>query len=151
MISKGTIESLIDEILAGTDKFLVDVLVQPTNRISIYLDSDSSITIHDCQEISRILEEHLNRDNEDFDLTVSSAGIDRPIRMLRQYKKNIGSELDIIRSDGNNVKGILVSVTEDHLELEHPVKKPKKEIQRENTNLPLSEIKTAKLIIKFGK
>ena len=142
---------MVEELLAGTDKFLVDVVIQPTNRIYIYFDCDTSITIGDCQEISRTIESNLNRDNEDYDLTVSSSGIDRPLKMLRQYRKNIGKELDVVTTDGINFTGILVRAEQDFLELEHPVKKPKKEIKRDNTRLPLSEIKTAKIIVKFGK
>lgn len=142
---------MVEELLAGTDKFLVDILIQPTNRIFIYFDSDTIITIHDCQEISRTIECNLNRDSEDYDLTVSSSGLDRPLKMLRQYRKNIGKELDVVTTDGKNITGNLVKVDENFLELEHPVKKPKKENKRDNTLLPLSEIKTAKVIVKFGK
>jgi ribosome maturation factor RimP len=151
MISKETIQPMVEELLAGTDKFLVDVVVQPTNRIYIYFDSDTSITISDCQEISHTIESNLNRDNEDYDLTVSSSGIDRPLKMLRQYRKNIGKEMDVVTNDGKNITGILVKVEEAFLELEHPPKKQKKEIKRENTILLFSEIKTAKIIVKFGK
>jgi ribosome maturation factor RimP len=151
MISKETLQPMVEELLEGTDKFLVDIVIQPTNRIYIYFDSDTSITIHDCQEISRTIESNLDRDNEDYDLTVSSSGIDRPLKMLRQYRKNIGKELDVVTNDGKNLTGILVKAEEDFLELEYPVKKPKKEIKRGNSRLPLSEIKTAKIIVKFGK
>jgi ribosome maturation factor RimP len=71
--------------------------------------------------------------------------------MLRQYRKYIGKEFDVTTQDGKNITGILVIADENFLELEHPVKKPKKEIKKDNTRLPYSEIKTAKLVIKFGK
>jgi ribosome maturation factor RimP len=151
MISKETIQPMVEELLAGTDKFLVDVVIQTSNRIYIYFDCDTSITIRDCQEISRTIESYLNRDNEDYDLTVSSSGIDRPLKLVRQYRKNIGKELNVVTTDGKNITGTLVKVEEAFLELEHPVKKPKKEIKRDNTRLPFSEIKTAKIIVKFGK
>lgn len=151
MISRETIQPMVEEILAGTDKFLVDIVVQPTNRIYIYFDSDSSITISDCQEISRTLEGNLNREDEDYDLTVSSSGIDRPLKMVRQYRKNIGKELEVITNDGRDISGVLIKVDDTFLELEHPVRKPKKEIKKENTILSFNEIKTAKLIVKFGK
>jgi ribosome maturation factor RimP len=151
MISKETIQPMVEELFAGTDKFLIDIVIQPTNRIYIYFDCDTSITIGDCQEISHTIESNLNRDNEDYDLTVSSSGIDRPLKMLRQYRKNIGKELDVVTTDGKNITGNLVKVDENFLELEHPIKKHKKENKRNNTRLPLSEIKTAKVIVKFGK
>jgi ribosome maturation factor RimP len=151
MIAKEKLQAILEEILAGTDKFVVEVGIQPTNRISVYIDSDTSITIHDCQEINRAIENKLNRDNEDYDLTVSSSGIDRPLKMLRQYRKNIGKEIDVVTVNGKNISGKLVKVDENSIELEHPIKKQKKEIQRDNTHLPLSEIKTVKIIVKFGK
>jgi ribosome maturation factor RimP len=151
MISKETIQPMVEEILEGTDKFLVDIIIQPTNRIYVYFDSDTTITIEDCKEISRSIETSLNRDEEDYDLTVSSSGIDRPLKLLRQYRKNVGKELDVVKTDGTTMTGIIVKVEEDFLELEHPVRKQKKEVKRENTNLPFHEIKTAKIIVKFGK
>ncbi|MCX6247446.1 MAG: ribosome assembly cofactor RimP [Bacteroidetes bacterium] len=151
MISKESIQPMVEELLAGTDKFLVDIVVQPANKIYIYFDCDTSITISDCQEISRTIEGNLNRDYEDYDLTVSSSGIDRPLKLVRQYRKNIGKELDVVTHGGKNISGVLVKVDDESLELEHPVKKPKKEIKRDNTVLPFSEIKTAKIIVKFGK
>jgi ribosome maturation factor RimP len=151
MISKETIQPMVEELLAGTDKFLVDVVIQPSNKIYVYFDCDTSITISDCQEISRTIEGNLNRDNEDYDLTVSSSGIDRPLKLVRQYRKNIGKEIVVVTTGEKNITGILVKVEEDFVELEHPVKKPKKEIKRENTQLPFSEIKTAKIIVKFRK
>lgn len=142
---------MIEEILSGSDKFVVDIMVQPTNRISVYLDSDTSLTIHDCQEISRSIESRLDREKEDFDLTVSSAGLDRPVKLLRQFRKIIGKKIELFRNDGKEITGTLVKADENSLELEYEVKKQKKEIIRETILIPLSEIKTAKLIIKFGK
>ncbi len=150
MIAKEKIQTIIEEILAGTDKFLVEVVIQPANRISVYIDSDTIITIHDCQEISHAIESKLNRDKEDYDLTVSSSGIDHPLKMLRQYRKNIGRELGIVTVDGKTITGTLEKVDEDSIELEHPVKKQKL-IKQDNIRLPLSKIKTAKIIVKFGK
>ncbi|MGA3012394.1 MAG: ribosome assembly cofactor RimP [Bacteroidales bacterium] len=151
MISKESLQSVIEEILSGSDKFVVDIMVQPTNRISVYLDSDTSLTIHDCQEISRSIESRLDREKEDFDLTVSSAGLDRPVKLLRQFRKIIGKKIELFRNDGKEITGTLVKADENSLELEYEVKKQKKEIIRETILIPLSEIKTAKLIIKFGK
>jgi ribosome maturation factor RimP len=151
MILKESVQSVIEEILSGTDKFVVDITVQPTNRISVYLDSDTTLTIHDCQQISRSIENRLDREKEDFDLTVSSAGLDRPMKLVRQFRKNIGKEIEVAMNDGTNIQGILVKADENSLELEYEVKKQKKEIIRETSIIPLSEIKIAKLIIKFGK
>jgi ribosome maturation factor RimP len=151
MIAKKKVEELLETLLSGTDKFPVEVAVQPGNRIAVFIDSDSQISIHDCQEISRAIEKALDREKEDFDLTVSSSGIDRPLTSIRQFRKNLGKEIQVVRNDNTPVSGVLTGVTETAIELEHPVRKPKKEIKKENTVLPLSEIKTAKIIVKFGK
>jgi len=151
MITKEAIGKIVEEILEGTDKFLVEAVVQPSNRMIIYMDGDRNITIEDCREVSRAIESRIDRDEEDYDLTVSSYGIDRPLKLIRQYRKNIGKELEIVTLDGIKTSGVLAEVSETALELEHPVKKSRKEVKRENTILPLTEIKTANIIIKFGK
>jgi len=149
MNKKESIEQIMAKILEGTDKFVVDILVQPSNKVFVYIDGDTNVTIADCQQVSRSIEEILDRDFEDYDLTVSSSGIDRPIRLLRQYRKNIGKELDVVTQTGQGIRGILLNVTENEIEIEHPVRK--KEAKKENALLSYSEIKTAKIIVKFGK
>ncbi|MCX6245718.1 MAG: ribosome assembly cofactor RimP [Bacteroidetes bacterium] len=151
MITKDEIVKAVNEILEGTDMFLVEAVVQPSNRIAIYIDGDRSITILDCREVNHAVESRFDREQEDFDLTVSSYGIDRPLILPRQFRKNIGRELEVVAQDGSKISGILAGVSENTMELEHPVKKNKKEAQRENTILPMTEIKTAKIIIKIGK
>jgi ribosome maturation factor RimP len=149
MIKKELIENTLEKILDGTDKFIVDILVQPSNKVFVFIDGDTSVTIGDCQQMSRSIEEVLDRDFEDYDLTVSSSGIDRPIKMIRQYRKTVGKELDVVLHSGEGIKGLLVKADENEIEIEHQVKK--KEPKKENAHLPYSEIKTAKIIVKFGK
>ncbi len=151
MILSDKIHGLVEKVLDGTDKFLVDITVQPGNKIFIYIDGDNGVTIQDCQSLSRSIESSFDREKEDFDLTVSSAGLDHPLKLVRQYRKNIGQDLHVVTFDGIKVEGLLVKVTEHDIELEHQITKPKKEIQKPNTIVPFSEIKTAKINIKFGK
>jgi ribosome maturation factor RimP len=151
MITKEAVVKVLEEILAGSDKFLVDVVLQHSNRMTIYIDGDRNITIRDCQEITRAIEDRFDRDQEDFDLTVSSYGIDRPLKLPRQFVKNIGRELELVLVDGKATGGILVNAGNDAIELEHPVRNVKKEVKRENSMIPFSEIKTAKIIVKFDK
>ena len=151
MITREQIEKLIKVKLNGSDKFLVEIALQPVNKIVIYIDGDSSVSINDCQELSRYIESSLDRDYEDYELTVSSAGMDRPIKMLRQYKKRIGKELDVITLSGEKFSGILARADDQSIELEHPVRNPKKEKPKPNTVIPFEKIKTAKTVITFGK
>jgi len=151
MITQEQVVKVVEEMLGGTDKFLVEVLIQPANKIIVFFDGDNGVSISDCQKLSRFIEERLDRDYTDYQLTVSSAGMDRPIKLLRQYKKRIGKELEVISSAGERISGILVRADDDGLELEHPVKNPKKEVVKPNSIIALEKIKSAKIIITFGK
>ena len=143
--------ALVEKALDGTDRFLVDFAAKPGNKFFIFIDGDHGVTIDDCQSLSRAIENNFDRDKEDFELTVSSSGLDHPLKSERQYRKNIGQDLNVITLGGNTVEGILVRVSEAEIELEHQIKNPKKEIKKPNTIVFFSEIKTAKIIIKLGK
>ena len=151
MITKEQVAAIVEANLQGTAKFLVEVVVQPGNRLVVYIDGDSGVTIDDCNELSRFIEQQLDREREDFDLTVSSSGLDRPLKLLRQYRKNLGRELVVTPVEGEPVTGTLVRADESGIELEHPVKNTKKEIRKENTVFGFNELKTVKIIIKIGK
>jgi ribosome maturation factor RimP len=151
MITEKQVVKVVEEILGGTDKFLVEVLIQPVNKITVFFDGDNGVSVSDCQKLSRFIEERLDRDYTDYQLTVSSAGMDRPIKLLRQYKKRIGRELEVISLTGERITGTLVRADEQSIELEHPVKKPKKEVAKPNSIITLEKIKSAKIIITFGK
>jgi ribosome maturation factor RimP len=98
------IKELVDRHLSGTDRFLVDVLIKPGNRIYVFIDGDHGVTIDDCVKISRMLEAELDREREDFELNVSSSGADQPLRMPRQYPKNIGRSLHIKLAEPQEIK-----------------------------------------------
>jgi ribosome maturation factor RimP len=151
MITKEQVVRVVEEILEGTDKFLVEVLLQPSEKITVFFDGDNGVSISDCQKLSRSIEEKLDRDYADYQLTVSSSGMDRPIKLPRQFKKRIGKELEIILLTGNRISGILVSAGDKNIELEHPVRNPKKEVVKPNSVIELGKIKSAKIIINIGK
>jgi ribosome maturation factor RimP len=151
MITQEQVVKAVEEILDGTDKFLVEAMIQTGNRITVFFDGDNGVTIADCQKLSRMIDEKLNRDATDYDLTVSSAGMDRPIKLLRQYKKRIGKSLEVVLLSGERRSGILVRADEKGIELEHPVKNQKKEVAKPNSIIALEEIKSAKIIITIGK
>ena len=151
MITKEQVETAVEEILKGTDKFLIEATIQPGNHIVVYVDGDSNVSIADCRDLSRLLEKRLNLDYSDHRLTVSSAGMDRPLKLLRQYRKRIGREMEVITQDGTRTTGILTRADENGIELEHPVKNPKKEIQKPDSHIAMDRIRSAKIIITFGK
>ena len=115
MIEKIKILELVNNALEGSDKFLVNLKITPDNRIYVDIDGDNGVTIDDCIELSRAIESQLDRDAEDFELNVSSAGADQPLKMTRQYRKNIGYEVEVLTADGRKLKGILADADESRI------------------------------------
>ncbi|HET6559039.1 MAG TPA: ribosome assembly cofactor RimP [Prolixibacteraceae bacterium] len=153
MIDKAKVAEITTEKLAE-DQFLVDVTVSPNNEIHVMVDSDSGISINQIVEISRYVESKLDRESEDFELSVYSAGLTEPFRLVRQYKKNQGKEIEVLLAGGQKLNGVLVGVSDQEIELEVTTKeKPegskKKELVTRIHHLGYSEIKEAKKILKF--
>ncbi|HNX54183.1 MAG TPA: ribosome assembly cofactor RimP [Prolixibacteraceae bacterium] len=153
MIDKNKIAELVNEKLSD-EQFLVDVTVSATNVIHIMVDSDTNISINQIVEISRFVEGNLDREAEDFELSVFSAGLSEPFRLVRQYKKNLGTEIDVLLSNGNKLSGVLTKVEENGISLEVTTKEKvegskKKELVTRVHNFDYKEIKEAKKILKF--
>ncbi len=150
MITEAKVNKLIGTHLAGSDVFLVETAVKPGNHISVYIDGDHGVTVDTCRELNQFLNESLDRDAEDFDLTVSSAGADRPLKLPRQYAKNIGKSLDVVTKSGEKISGIVLKTSETGIELAiTPLKKTKKEPENKIVLLNFSDIKSAKEVITF--
>ena len=154
MITRESVTQLIEERIAGTDMFIVDVTVRPGNVIDVTLDSDSGITIEACTEVHRHLLHAMDRDVEDYSLEVSSPDLTKPLKVFRQYLKNIGRDLSVKKTDKSKAEGELVSATEQGVTLltaqkeEVPGKKGKKLVEREVT-IPFTDIAEAKVMIRF--
>jgi ribosome maturation factor RimP len=153
MIDKKVIESLVNEILTE-DQFLVEVTVSSANVIHVMVDSDKIISINQIVEISRYIESKFDREIEDFELSVFSAGLTEPLRLVRQYKKNIGKELDVLLTSGLKLTGVVKEVADQTVSLEVTTKEKKegskrKELVTRVHSIDYSEIKEAKKIIKF--
>jgi len=129
--------------------FIVRLSVSPGNVINIYIDGDKGVTIDDCVALSRHIEQHFDRDVEDYELRVSSAGADQPYVNLRQYKKNIGRQVEVITKEGEKIKGKLLDANEDHIEIGAEPKKSKKAEGVQNLRIPMDEIKQTKTVIIF--
>jgi ribosome maturation factor RimP len=154
MLNKKELEIQIENLLIGSDKFLVDLKLSTSNVIQVFLDGDKGVTIDDCVEFSRLLEENIDREKEDFELQVSSAGIDAPLRNIRQFIKNIGRSIMLRTSDGIELKGIIRSAGNNEIVVENTFtqKKPqskKKEEITEQVKLEIQNILSAKIIISF--
>ncbi len=128
MIDKVKIENLVKEFIGETGLFLVAVKVSSAGKITILADRKQGITIDECVSISRFIEKNLNRDEEDYELQVSSPGLDMPFIVKEQYNKSEGKKVEITDSEGNKFSGILKNVTNGGFEIETEVKvkgKPK--------------------------
>ena len=153
MIKKEEIVQLAQEFLEGKDQFIVKLTIGTDNRINIYIDGDHGVTIDDCVSLSRLIENTYDREEEDYELNVSSAGIDQPYSHIRQYRKNIGRTVEINKLDGTTVRGILEAVDEHKIQLAEEVikknRKSKKMIIGDIVDINLSDIAQAKTIIIF--
>lgn len=154
MISKTFIEGLVEEKLAEMPYFIVEVSVSSSNVIRVEIDGDKGVNIADCVQISRHIESKLDREEQDFELTVSSAGMDQPFKILRQYQRYLGREVDVKKQDGEKLRGLLKSANEEKLVLETSRKekipgKKKKQTIVEDVEIPMKEIKETKVVISF--
>jgi ribosome maturation factor RimP len=157
MIKKAKVEELINERIAELNNglFVVELSISAANVITVELDKHvGGVSVEDCMSVSRNIEHNLDREEQDFELNVSSAGLDRPLRVLPQFVKNIGRTVKVVRNDGGKIEGTLVDVNENHLVLENSRKvqiegKKKKEVIVEQQELPFSNIKETKIVISF--
>jgi ribosome maturation factor RimP len=151
MIDKKRIEELVHEKIEGTEMFLVNISVSNSNKISVLVDSMNGLPIKEYVGISRHIESSLDREVEDFELEVSSPGLDKPFQVKEQYLKNVGKDLKLKAGD-KEIKGKLKQVLDDKIVLETIQKvkgKKKKESKTEEIELLLNEIKEAKVVISF--
>lgn len=146
MIEKVKILELVQDALSDSDKFLVNLKITTDNRIYIDLDGDSGITIDDCIAVSRAIENNLDREEEDFELNVSSAGADSPLKLPRQYKRHVGRDIWVETTTQEGFEGKLTEADDNQITVK--TKGTKKSAPKMVT-IAYNEIKTAKIVIKF--
>jgi ribosome maturation factor RimP len=157
MIQKKTIQALAEERINELNKglFIVEIRISSASVIHVELDKyDGNVSVEDCVSVSRNIEHNLDREQEDFELHVSSAGLDKPLRVLPQYEKNIGREVSLKLDDNSKLEGVLTKVNADELSIERQVKvqiegKKKKELITEELTFPFAKIKETKIVISF--
>jgi ribosome maturation factor RimP len=154
MITEKRIQELVEEKIAGTGNYIVEVRVRPGNKINILLDNDANISISDCVEVSRYVEHQLDRETEDFELEVSSPGLDQPLRILRQYHKYLGKQVQVLTSEGKTITGELKSADEEAIVIETRAKekvegKKSKQLVVTEHRLPFGQVKETKIVISF--
>ncbi len=147
------IEQLVDQLLVDYPEFFrVTVKIKPTNNVKVFIDGDNGITIEKCVSINKklykLLEEAAMYPEGEFSLEVSSPGLTEPLKMHRQYLKNIGRDIEVIFADGSKKEGKLLQVAEADIILEHTEGKGKKAVTQQLV-IPFDNIKTTTVQIKF--
>lgn len=110
MIDKNVVKRLVEEWLEGKEYFLVDIQISEDDKVVVEIDHADGVWVDDCADLSRYIEDHLSRDEEDYELEVGSTGLGQPFKVPQQYHNNIGNEVEVLDADGKKVKGILKSV-----------------------------------------
>ena len=154
MINRKKILSLVEPVLNEKKFFVVSLTISNSNRITLSVDSMDAVRIEDCVQLSRIIEQGLNRDEEDFELEVTSAGINVPFTVQQQYLKNVGRQVTIQHFDGKRTEGKLIEVSSEDFLIEYRRKekiegKKKKQTVIECTRYKYDEIQSVKLVISF--
>ena len=157
MINKKKIEELALERIAELDKdlFIVEISISASNSIRVEIDSAAgNVAIEDCISVSRNIEHNLDREEQDFELQVSSPGLDKPFRVVQQYKKNVGREVKLTPVEGDKLEGVLKSADDNGVVIETTRKerlegKKKKVTVVEEHSFAYDAIKETKIIITF--
>jgi len=147
MITTSQIKTLFEQWQKDELVFLVSLTVKPGNKITVLIDRIGGLIITDCVELSRFIEGGLDREKDDFELSVSSPGADAPFKVLQQYQKNIGRNVKIITNNDQTVTGKLIKMEGDTIEIE-PEKGKKNKVAVPNT-FEISNIKEIRVIISF--
>lgn len=152
MIKPSDVTQLVEEAIKDSDIFLVEVVVSTANRIEVSLDSTKGVSIDDCVRISHFIEDNMNREEEDYELMVASAGLSEPLKILKQYEKNIGKEVEVILKNGQKKTGILCVATSSTITLEYEAKelvegKKRKQTVVKTDTWNLDEVKSTKVVV----
>lgn len=153
MIDQRKITQLVEEKLTD-EQFIVSVDVSPSNQISILVDSFSGLTIDHCVKLSRHIEGNLDREIEDFELQVSSAGLGEPFKIRQQFEKNKGKEVQVILANGMKLEGVLTKIDQTGFELETSKRQKveghkKKQLITKIHRIEFDQAKIVKNSIKF--
>jgi ribosome maturation factor RimP len=147
MVEKQYIQKVVEEFMQGTNLFLVAVKVSTANRITVLADKKEGISIDECAAIHRHIESCLDREKEDFELQVSSPGLDLPFGVIDQYYKNEGKKVEVVDTEGTKYTGTLKNVTLGGFELETEVKVKGKTKEIKDVSFNFEQIKTTRVIL----
>ena len=154
MIDTKKITAIAERMLADTDLFVVDCSCSPGNEVELTIDSDTSVGIDACASLSRAIEAAFDREEEDFSLTVMSAGIGSELRSLRQYRKLVGRSVEVLLANGVKILAKLDAVDEQGITLSYEEKqtvegRKRKQLVTVSRTYPFAEIKYTKEWLDF--
>ncbi|MBE6212396.1 MAG: ribosome assembly cofactor RimP [Rikenellaceae bacterium] len=146
--------TVVEKTLEGTDMFVVDCTITPDNTIDLILDSDTSVSIDTCAMLNRAIGEAFDRDVEDYSLTVASAGIGEPLKLVRQYKKLVGESVEVLLKSGIKILATLDDVTDEAITISYDEAvvvegKKKKQMQRTSHTYSYDDIKWTKEYLDY--
>ena len=154
MIEKETVKSLVNQWLEGKEYFLTDLSVSADNRIVVEIDHKEGVWIDDCVNLSRYIDQHLDREVEDYELEVGSAGIGQPFKVLQQYINHVGKQVEVLTTTGEKLRGLLKEANEEDITLtvtvkvkEEGMKRPK--LQEQDRQLSFDDIKQTQYVIDY--
>lgn len=151
MIEKSRIENIVSEGIKGTDIFLVSVKTSGSNRLLVTVDTPAGISLDQCVDLHRRIETSLDRDSEDFELQVSSPGLDAQFVVIEQYRKNEGKKVEVINVEGEKFTGILKNVTRGGFELETEIRIKGKKTERKDISFNFDQVKSTKEFYSIKK
>ncbi len=155
MSFKNNVKVLLDEaLLQKSSMFLIDLVITEDNKISITLDDDNGVILQDCIDISRAIESELDKDELLYSIDVASAGVSLPLKLTRQYKKNVGRNLKVTTSELEKIEAKLTEADDEKITLEWQSREPKKigkgkETVNNKKQIAYAEIKEAIVLISF--
>lgn len=154
MIDKNVVRKLVEEWLTGKEYFLVDVEVSPDDRIVVEIDHADGVWIEDCVQLSKFIEDHLSREEEDYELEVGSAGLGQPFKVPQQYMIFVGKEVEVLDADGKKHKGVLKAVDGNDFTVTVREKVKKEGAKRPvmmdvDKHFEMDKVKYTKYLIKF--
>jgi ribosome maturation factor RimP len=147
MTDKDNIEKFVNQFIKGTDIFLVAVKVSSSNRITVLADTIKGITIDECAGLHRHLEKNLDRNIEDFELQVSSPGLDMPFSVIEQYLKNEGKKVEVVDVEGTRLTGFLNNVTDGGFELVTEVKVKGKTKEMKELSFNFEQVESTRTVL----
>ena len=154
MIAKSKVTEIVNQWLEDKEYFLVEVSVSADNCVSVEIDHADGVWIEDCVQLSKHIEANLNRDEEDYELEVGSAGIGQPFKVLQQYINHVGKEVEGLACDGKKYRGVLTAACEENFTVTIQVKEKPEGAKRpmlvdKEYTWSYEEAKYTKYLIKF--